>query len=85
MFAAGIATLVRTVMEKPINTNFPLVQLILGSLGLCSMVGYVILRQRIMSKRESQKRVGRTAYQVPNLREWLGGHHGATSHAGSSK
>ncbi len=85
MFAAGAVTTIRTVMEKPIPTSFPLAQLVLGSIGLCSMVSYVILRQRIIDKRESGQQVTLTTYLFLHIREWLGGHHGAAGHAGSGK
>lgn len=85
MFAAGLLTLITRLMEKPITTNFPLAQIILGFIGLCSMVSYVILRQRIVNKRGSKQQISYTAYLLPNFRQWLGGHHGATGHAGSAK
>lgn len=85
MFAAGVIALIGTVIERPLNTSFPFVQLILAAIGLGSMISYAKLRQRIIKKREFKHQVSLTAYLFPNLREWLGGHHGAAGHAGSSK
>ncbi len=84
MSAAGLLTQFTKLMETPLSTSFPLAQLILGCIGLCSMVSYAVSRQRIIRKRESGQQISLTDYLFPYVREWFGGQHGATGHAGAA-
>ncbi len=81
MFTASAITLFRQVMDKPISSSFPLPQLILVSIGLGSMISYVLIRHRVVSKRKSELQISPTTYLFPYIREWPGGHHGAAGHA----
>jgi hypothetical protein len=83
MFAASVITLVRQLMDKPISSSVPLPQLILGSIALCSMIAYALIRHGIMNKRRSERQVNPTIYLFPYIRERLEGHHGAAGHAGA--
>ena len=79
MFPAGLMALITQSTETPIRMSFPLVQLFLGSIGLCSMVCYALIRQRIVNREESEQQPSLATRLFPFVREWLGGHHGAAS------
>jgi hypothetical protein len=69
-------------IEEPVTTNFPLLQLVLGFVGLCSMISYAITRQEIRDRSQSEQQQRSTACLLRHVREWLGKHYGAAGHAG---
>jgi hypothetical protein len=79
MFATGPMMLIAKLPQTPISTSFPLAQLILGSIGLYSIVSYVLIRQGI-AKGHKCEQVSNLRIYLWSIREWLGGHH-ATGHA----
>lgn len=75
-----VATLVTLWVPEAMTTNVPVLQLLLGALGLATMVSYGIHRQRAGRTYESGKRA-HAAFLLPRyLRQWLGGHHDVVGH-----
>ena len=84
MFDAGAIIFVRKLMDTPISSSIPLPQVVLGCIGLCSMISYALTRQRILKRQRPDMQADLTDYLFPYIREWFGGHHGATGHAGAA-
>jgi len=68
-------------VAEPIVTRIPWVQVILGVLGLGSMISYAIQRQRRASGYESLQKKRSAVLLLRHVWQWLGEHHYVAGHA----
>ena len=63
--------------------NVAMPQLVLGAVGLGTMISYAIHRLKVVRRHEAGQRVHSALLLPRHLRQWLGGNHDVAGHARS--
>jgi len=74
------ATLLTLWLPETMTINVPVLPLLLGTIGLATMVSYAIHRQRVGRTYEARQRPRSGPLFLRYVRQWLGGHHDVVGH-----
>lgn len=83
MLITSSSILVLFWLARPTDTNIPLLQLILGAIGLCSMISYAIERHKRTSEHQLKRQEHSAAWLLRYLWHRFGEHYGDANHAKS--
>ncbi len=76
-----LITLLSLLGSEPVTTTVPVPQLLLGAVGLGSMVAYAIRRHTLTRACDSQPKHRSALLLARSLLQWLGGDHHVAAHA----
>ena len=76
-----LATLTSWLASEPLTTTLPLAQMLLGAIGLASMISYAIRREALTRTFNWRLKRRSALLLARSLRQGLGGHHHVAAHA----